>query len=246
MTCAELHALFESDLRAVIDLAHKDAECSEHIAKCPDCGQFMEEQKDLAKCLLVMRDTAPAVPASLDASVLARYRVDRIEHSRSVAAIPSARPISRQRAFRWTAAATFAAVIALGAIVLFIPRRHTVPNAALTERPRITAQVPLPANASAAVATRPLRRKPKSAAGFMKRANPTMLAARSDNPIPAGFQSLMYCDPLSCPDAMDVIRVELPSPAFGLHTVSPNSHGVVFADILVGSDGIARGIRVVE
>lgn len=246
MTCAEMHALFESDLRAPIDLAHTGAEFSEHMAKCPECVRLIEEQMDLAKCLLVMRDSAPAIPASLDASVLAGYRMYRIERSRSVAAVTLARPISHRRAFRWAAAVTFAAVIALGTIVLLIPGRHAVTNPTLAERPPITAQVPVPASTSGAVVPGPVRKKPKSAAVTLKRTGPATIVAQADNPIPAGFQSLMYCDPLSCPGAMDVIRVELPSPAFGLGAVSPNARGVVFADVLVGSDGIARGIRVVE
>ena len=69
-------------------------------------------------------------------------------------------------------------------------------------------------------------------------------AARS---LPDGFRSLMYCDVLSCPEAMDMIRVQLPTsampgPAAGF--IQPS--GSVTADVLVGPDGIARGIRYEE
>jgi hypothetical protein len=55
----------------------------------------------------------------------------------------------------------------------------------------------------------------------------------------------MYCDELSCGGAMDVIRVQLPASTAAL-APALSSGGPVFADVLVGSDGIARGIRVVE
>ncbi len=45
---------------------------------------------------------------------------------------------------------------------------------------------------------------------------------------------------------MEVIRVQLPSSVTGLAAASTSANGAVFADVLVGPDGIARGIRIVE
>jgi hypothetical protein len=56
----------------------------------------------------------------------------------------------------------------------------------------------------------------------------------------------MYCDQLSCAEAMEVIRVQLPTSIAGLTPGSTPTDGMVFADVLVGPDGIARGIRIVE
>lgn len=83
----------------------------------------------------------------------------------------------------------------------------------------------------------------ESALPSVQRKNPVN---HQDNPLPTGFQSLMYCDQLSCAGAMDVIRVQLASPVLGVSSVSPKASNFVSADVLVGSDGIARGIRVVE
>lgn len=63
--------------------------------------------------------------------------------------------------------------------------------------------------------------------------------------MPDGFRSLMYCDELSCGGAMDVLRIQLPPSAIGLMTAEPSGN-VVSADVLVGADGIARGIRIVR
>ena len=56
----------------------------------------------------------------------------------------------------------------------------------------------------------------------------------------------MYCDELSCVDAMSVIRVQLPPFAAGFAPASMTNNDVVYADVLVGSDGIARSIRIVQ
>ena len=57
----------------------------------------------------------------------------------------------------------------------------------------------------------------------------------------------MYCDELSCVGAMEMIRVQLPSSRVaGLTPASTLPNGVIFADVLVGPDGIARSIRIEE
>ena len=55
----------------------------------------------------------------------------------------------------------------------------------------------------------------------------------------------MYCDELSCDGGMEVVRVQLPSLAAGFMSVPTAGNRVVTADVLVGADGFARGIRIV-
>ena len=55
----------------------------------------------------------------------------------------------------------------------------------------------------------------------------------------------MYCDELSCDGGMEVVRVQLPSSAAGFMPVPTVGNRVVTADVLVGADGFARGIRIV-
>jgi 2-polyprenyl-6-methoxyphenol hydroxylase-like FAD-dependent oxidoreductase len=66
------------------------------------------------------------------------------------------------------------------------------------------------------------------------------------NPVPEGFRSLMYCDELSCGGAMDVVRIQLQPSDVGLIAAAQQNSNVVSADVLVGADGIARGIRIVR
>jgi hypothetical protein len=55
----------------------------------------------------------------------------------------------------------------------------------------------------------------------------------------------MYCDQLSCSGALEVIRMNLPAASLGLASPSRTSNFVA-ADVLVGSDGVARAIRIVN
>ncbi|MGA7294303.1 MAG: hypothetical protein WBW53_12125 [Terriglobales bacterium] len=45
---------------------------------------------------------------------------------------------------------------------------------------------------------------------------------------------------------MQLIRVQLPSSAAAFELAAASSDGAIYADVLVGSDGIARAIRVVR
>jgi hypothetical protein len=65
-------------------------------------------------------------------------------------------------------------------------------------------------------------------------------------PVAADFRSLMYCDELSCGGLLTVVRVEVPASDVALTPASNSASDMVVADVLVGSDGIARGIRIVQ
>ena len=244
MTCQELHNYFESDLR--IDSNRlSQVELAEHIAACLVCNRFVQEQKELDEHLRVVRDSAPPVPACMDNAVVANYRSFVFEQSRLAKSTPLARRVNPRAALGWAAVVAFALVVAYGRALLLIPRRHVeVSRQYAVRQPIALAQATT--NRETTRAQIVTRKAPKSHGDSGKRANNRALPAEGDNPFPIRFQSLMYCDQISCPGAMDVIRVQLPSPVMGLTPASTRTEGVVFAEVLVGPDGIARGIRVVE
>jgi len=136
-------------------------------------------------------------------------------------------------------------------MLLFIPRQRGWTDRHVIERRLIAA--PLVGDTMGretgkkeiAAAKEPVRKKPNHAASA-RHADYPISIAEPDGSFPTSFKSLMYCDPFSCPGAMDVIHVQLPAPILGLMPASVRASGVVSADVLVGPDGIARGIRVVE
>ena len=162
------------------------------------------------------------------------------------ASAPVTRRINARGALGWAAAVGFTVVVVYGGMLLSIPRQHVWVDRQVTARQPMSPQVPTTANTETAMAQKITRKAPKSLAGSVKRENDAASLAKRDNSFPTRFQSLMYCDQISCPGAMEVIRVQLPSPVLGLTPASARANGAVSADVLVGPDGIARGIRVVE
>ena len=67
-------------------------------------------------------------------------------------------------------------------------------------------------------------------------------AATTESPI-AQFDSLMYCDPFSCGDSMQVIRLEMPAASVGRAYRPLARNGFVSAEVIVGTDGLTRAVR---
>lgn len=245
MTCTEIHAHFESDPSRAVRLLQESAELCQHVIKCPECHGLVVEHRELAKSLHLVRESAPEIPASLDAAVLARYRTFMSERSRTLAADSLVGRVGLHNSFGLAAAGAVAIVIAFGAIFLFISARPSRVHRAVEEqRPVVTPTVAGSAIQPVVAMQKPVSKTPKSLVTSAKHVSPTKSVALSENSFSSGFQGLMYCDQLSCPDTMDVIRVQLPSQRFS--SGPPKASEFVYADVLVGSDGIARGIRVVE
>lgn len=232
MTCQELRLYFGDPLRRDDELRPE----LEHLAHCAECARFVEAQRELGNNLRLARESAPAFPATLDAAVLANYR-------RHIAGQPN--PViaaSRKRSFailRWSAVAAAFAVMAVLLYLATQKKAETIAQPQVSqpvvpaESPTVAKPIPA-AQPKVAHAARPkLRHKPASSA-----------VAEVRNPLPPGFHSLMYCDELSCGDLMELIRVQLPPTAFPFG--GSNGAQPISADVLVGPDGIARGIRVVE
>ena len=246
MTCQELRDDFEGDLRVGANRLSA-VELVEHVAACPSCNRFVEGQKELEEHLRAVRDSAPPIPDSLDNTVVTNYRSFVLEQSRLAKSTPLSCRINPRIALGWAAAVAFAVAVAYGAMLLFIPGQHAWVDRQDTVRQPMVAPVQGTADKEAARARIATRKALKSRGGSAKHANHLVLLAEKDKSPPIRFQSLMYCDQISCPGAMEVIRVQLPSPVMGLTPTSSGRMGAaVSADVLVGPDGIARGIRVVE
>jgi hypothetical protein len=223
MTCQELHAYCKMHPAAVVPLQLDSSELSQHLASCSDCSRFLEQEKEVSEYLLLVRDAAPAISASLEASGRDRWAI-------STAALGA------------VAAMAFAAAVAYAAMLLLFPRQAIRIDPKRTEQ-RVTVVAPgaLPVRKEI-VAGEPVPKEPTTATARRKN-RPTGTTGQNDR-FPIKFQGLLYCDSFSCSGSMDVIRVQLSSPTFG--TTPASGQGVVSADVLVGPDGIARGIRVVE
>lgn len=244
MTCKEVHNYWESEVHARVGLWPDRGELAEHVASCPECNRFIQEQREVVKCLQVVRGSAPAIPASLDRAVIANYRGYVSEHS-SLEGTSIISGTNLRTVLAWVAVA-FAIIIAYGGMLLFVPHQDVRVDRKDKPQQKISAQIPVTSTEPKVVAQKDTFKAPKRRGNSLKHGDRSASIEMQDDSFPTSFQSLMYCDQISCPGVMDIIRVQLPSPVLGLTPASARVGGLVSADILVGPDGIARGIRVVE
>jgi hypothetical protein len=244
MTCQELRSYYEDPMRVDTNFRVDSAEVAAHAADCADCGRFIEQQRDLGMGLRLVQECVAEPSTALDAVILANYREYVSKQPSSVGSTPSRRR-PKSAALRWSAA--LAAVVLVAVILSSQGRKNvaTIPQSSTAQSiavPQPTDSNPRDSNLSAV-----MKREVSHATSspVVRRRHPAPSVATLGNSLPVGFHSLMYCDELSCSGAMEMIRVQLPSSS-AFTSPSGRTNDVVFADVLVGSDGIARGIRIVE
>jgi hypothetical protein len=245
MTCKELRWYFEDHLRDA-EIRSARGAVAEHVATCADCSRFVAEQRELGRTLRQIRESASSVPQSLDTSVLLNYR----QHMASRMAQQRTMIIGKFRpTLVWSSTAVAAGILIVAGFLLL--SRHEIANSAV--RPAAPQVVTIPVIEVPRTAPLGARRRPKPKPARSKRVQPSppeQTASRLVRPVrslPEGFRSLMYCDELSCPADMEMIRVQLPSSAMPRQVSGfIQTSGSVTADVLVGPDGIARGIRFEE
>ena len=247
MNCRELQSHFEE--RGLAPELHPlDTELAQHISGCDSCRRFVEIRKHVLASLCLLRDTAPNMSESLDASVIANYRKEMAWKQ-----VTSTR--SRWASFNgfWRLGVTAAAALLViaAALVLRKPQNPAEPN--LEPPPtRNVARVdqPAPPKPNHSV---PRRKKsayvaknvtPKADAPGTEYLSAAIPPFRPDDS--QEFRSLMYCDELSCDGGMNVVRVQLPALPSGFLPAANTGARTVSADVLVGADGFARGIRIVH
>lgn len=84
-----------------------------------------------------------------------------------------------------------------------------------------------------------VQRQPSPAANDAAGAAQSGIAEASQTIAEEGYVPLMFCDPLSCSSDLQVVRMELPSPAG--QDAQPQ-----IADVVVGYDGVVRAMRIVN
>jgi hypothetical protein len=238
MNCQELKSYFEN-ISLMSPDSSIEARLTEHIADCPKCRCFVETQREVRTSLALLRESVPQPPSSLDEIILANYRKQVAALRASAEAAKVRKPGSRS-SLRWTFG--LAAAIAL-VVILIWPRKQ--PGVAI--QPAILVPAISSTRLDPAAPNIPQKQGgEKRRHGAPKRTQAAVSSASMSSPVPEGFRSLMYCDELSCGGAMDVVRIQLQPSDVGLIAAAQQNSNVVSADVLVGADGIARGIRIVR
>jgi len=244
MTCAELHIFLSGTLTEELPIA-----AAVHLEQCAACRHAAADRAKLAADLRLLRDVAPLVPKSLDSEVLVAFRLRSSVPSVLSASGASYAKLARKRVAILFAVPAIAAALLIAAILIAVPSQPEPMQVWSAPTP----QAPMVAHTTKETAT------PRAHPEFVAKKNRPApsdrdLVARgpANQPDPtaavpvSGFQSLMFCDSLSCPGAMDVVRIQIPASAVNRLPASRMANGYVQADVVVGPDGFARAIRIVH
>jgi len=242
MTCQQLRWYFDQLNHDVHELP---AEAMRHVSHCASCRGLADKRKEVLASLRLLRESAPTMTASLDAAVLASYR----QRMAIPQLISTGSRWKRPGIWRLAAAAAVAVVILAAAALV---RRTASSGKSHAQQPPATeiARTSVPESPKAAQPGEHSNRRNVAKATPRRPNDPDAYSLRVTPPIrqddSQGFRSLMYCDELSCEGGMDVVRVELPALPAGFLPAPNMPIRSVSADVLVGADGFARGIRIVH
>jgi hypothetical protein len=244
MTCTELRSYLEELASANSGDHEYSAEVAEHIRICEECSRVAGEQTEVIGFLKLVRDAAPEISPGLDSAILANFR-KRVERM----------PVSGAVAFRRRSASLFwrGALAAVILIVVMLPwayrRNATAKHSLLTVEKLASSEPTATENSAPNIVKQNSPAKGLLPHRAQRKSHPAAAAVPAtvaSTQFPAGFDSLMYCDPLSCAGTMEVIRMQLPTGVPRRGSARQPSQGIVYADVVIGSDGVARGIRLVE
>jgi len=183
----------------------------------------MNRQEDLNDVLKMLADAGPReAPERVEMAVVRAYRKDR-----------GARRMRRVVASMGVVGAVAAGI----AVVLAIPKQAAPPDA-------VTARMPPPAIAwSASPAVSLVVNRPAARVHKSRRAFSAEQVAISD------FVPLSYGDDALIAESARIVRVVLPRSALrmaGFNVAQEQAADRVRADILLGADGLAHAVRVVN
>src|SRR5579863_4530587 len=117
MTCQEVRDFLCDGLQTEGETSRSLA-LAQHLTACTECSRLWATREELRTGLATVRESAPALPASLDRAVLANFRQCA---ARSLVSVK--RPARAWPVFRWTAAAALL-VLAFGIKGFFSAREH--------------------------------------------------------------------------------------------------------------------------
>lgn len=274
MNCLEFEKnvvdLAASEMR-MLDAARKQSALT-HADECPRCAKRLAQEKSLRQALraVALGDVSVSAPAGLENNLLAAFRA---KHSApAMAEMPAniipfrAKP--RMGWVKWaTAAAAAILLLALGLARAFQPQqlptspdKNIVVKNSPTPTPSVTTKVPeLPQliavanrNGEMRAASKPKNLVPRKKAnvdrvtvdvGSFAPVEPEEISAKD-------FTVFDYANTMPPPDRSQIMRVKFPSERLApLGIPIPpqmRNRDYINTDLLVGSDGVPRAIRVVN
>lgn len=244
MTCHEFQsAVTPLSLSELASGAHP--QISEHATACARCGNWLRERLSLAGGLQMLQQRTANLSAAphVEQALLRAFRdQDRepVELSE-----PHRLPPLTFRLSRMFEVAAYVAVAAALAIGIFLGLRLVQPHAGTSASVASNHQA-VDTTASPAGAPRVAANSNPAASGTARthaaRVIPAAVTVAPAASADSDYVALMFCDPLSCSDDAEVVRMEIPEPAGGEERDAEPQ----VADVVVGPDGVVRAIRMVN
>ncbi len=206
----------------------------EHTRECERCAKLADRELELRGSLLRLAESSQFLRPS-----------ENVKRN-LLAALNSNTPVRPRRVFVLRLAFAAAAVLCLGIGLLYWrnARPQPVPEVAHqpeTQPKQAAPQQSVPVQTVAAMPK--ANRNPVQVAATTKRPalqQSTVAKAQPQN----DFYPVIMCDSLTCAGPTVAVRVELP--ASPLVNRGGGSNRTVMADLLVGEDGLVRGVRVLQ
>lgn len=251
MNCSEFQHVSHELARDQVEGRDK-IEALAHAGECPRCAEYLEQERRLTLKLGFLSQAlySHEAPERLESALLTAFR-EHAAHTDGNGSVPlhaGPRFWAHQKFWGWGAtAAALAAVIALAVGI------HSRRNSQ-AELPAASVMTPATSTHGASPAAGQQDESQQRVIRAVRHrhdVSPRLRSVRSEGTTTiadnSGFVPLIYCDELNCATPGEIVRVEIPAsslPMMGL--VNDNRSGSVRADVVVGEDGIARAIRLVD
>lgn len=222
MTCAWYERQLANDSVELWRNGRPSNTLLEHARACSSCDRLIEEELELKLLTTELAEQSrslepgPAVKHNLFA------QFDAMQQS-----------VKPRWAWRFAFAAAVVACLAIGFFVSRFHRTvHRADDAVRSAVPQVQAH--------SARAAEPPKAAPPMLAAAKARVKPANARPAAQPAASNEFYPVVMCDSLTCAGPTVAVRVELPSsPLTGRSTP-------VMADLLVGEDGLVRGVRLLQ
>ena len=254
MNCSEFQHISHELARDQVQGREK-IEAFAHAGECSRCAEYLQQERTLSLKLGFLSQVmhGQEAPARLEPALLAAFREHAAQAGEHGSVPLHAGPRFWAHRKFWTWGASAAALAAVLALAIGLRSGQRVPaqasNAPLA--PSVAAHEESTAAVPAIVKQDVIEHQSTIQAVKRNRtAVPRGRSAGDEDPTitaASGFVPLIYCDELNCGTPGDVVRVELPASSLPMMGLASNTRtGPVRADVVVGEDGIARAIRLVD
>jgi hypothetical protein len=233
----------------LLRLPAEEQPLSAHATECGSCREWLESQRALGNAFHALSSETAEQQAGpqVEQAVLRTFR--NHDFAPQVVVMPqrATSPLwTLSRVFEYGAYAAVAAALIVGVFLGVRILRDTQSKAAPTQ-----ATVTAPQRSGTAVSTtksksgaaeRPMTEAVEKVA--VKRLAPVQVKAETSGATEsAEYVPLMLCDPLICSGDEQVIRMELPATG---SAADGSVEQTILADVVIGEDGLVRGMRIVK